>query len=144
MRVVVAAILGISLAANGLIMLMVPAEWYAAVPGVTESGPLNAHFVRDIGTAYLVCGGAFGWFALRPAARPAALAGAAFLSLHAIVHLWDAAAGREHAHQLVIDLPMIFLPALLAVWIACPPPHADLVQEKESDNDQMVSAALDR
>jgi hypothetical protein len=36
MRGIVAWILGIGLAANGLIMLAVPAAWYAAVPGITS------------------------------------------------------------------------------------------------------------
>jgi hypothetical protein len=39
MRDLVALVLGIGLAANGLIMLVVPAEWYAAVPGVVDTGP---------------------------------------------------------------------------------------------------------
>ena len=38
---------------------------------------------------------------IEPRARAAAQAGAAFLALHALIHLWDAAAGREHAHQLL-------------------------------------------
>ena len=143
MRAILAGFLGLGLAANGLFMLAVPADWYAAVPGVTETGAFNAHFVRDIGAAYLVCGAALGWFAWTAAARPAALAGTAFLTLHAIVHLWDAVAGREHAHQLVIDIPSIFLPAALALWIALSPLRG-LISTKETNNDQMVSAALDR
>jgi hypothetical protein len=121
MRGIVALILGLALAANGLIMLGLPAEWYAAVPCVSETGPFNPHFVRDIGVAYLVCGAALLCFARTATARPAALAGAGFLSLHALVHLWDAVAGREHAHQLLLDTPPIFLPAVLALWIAWPP-----------------------
>jgi len=118
MRGLVAWVLGVGLAANGLIMLAAPADWYAMVPGVAGTGPFNAHFVGDIGAAYLVAGATLPWFAVNRAARPAALAGAAFLALHALVHLWDAAAGREHAHQLLVDLPSVFLPPALAIWIA--------------------------
>jgi hypothetical protein len=121
MRGLVAWVLGIGLAVNGLIMLAVPADWYAMVPGVAGTGPFNAHFVRDIGAAYLVAGATLVWFALDRAARPAALAGAAFLAIHALIHLWDAAAGREHAHQLLADLPTVFLPPALAIWIAWSP-----------------------
>jgi hypothetical protein len=121
MRRVLAVILGIGLALNALWMLADPAAWYAAVPGVAMSGPLNAHFVRDIGAAYLVAGAALACFAARVQARPAAQAGAAFLVLHALVHLWDVAAGREQTHQLPLDLAFIFLPAVLAGWIAWPP-----------------------
>lgn len=140
MRRALALILGLGLAANGLLMLAAPAEWYATVPGVTDTGPFNAHFVRDIGVAYLVAGAALCWFALDLAARPAALAGAAFLALHALVHLWDAAAGREHAHQLLVDLPTVFLPPALALFLAWPRSIAN----KENRHDQMVAAATDR
>jgi hypothetical protein len=140
MRGLVAWVLGIGLAANGLIMLAAPAEWYAMVPGVAGTGPFNAHFVRDIGVAYLVAGATLPWSAVNRAARSAALAGAAFLALHALVHLWDAAAGREHAHQLLVDLPSVFLPPALAIWIAWRRRNPN----EEKRDDQMVPAATDR
>ena len=136
MRGAVALVLGIALAANGLVMLGVPDGWYVAVPGVPQTGPFNPHFVRDIGAAYIVSGAALVWFAFDRAARSAAIAAAAFLTRHALIHLWDATAGREHAHQLLADLPTVFLPAVLAIWI--------VLAKKENDNAQMVSAALDR
>jgi uncharacterized protein YjeT (DUF2065 family) len=120
MRSMLAWILGIGLAVNGLMMLGAPAAWYAAVPGVAETGPFNPHFVRDIGAAYLAAGGSLLWFAAQPAARAVAQAGAAFLTLHALIHVWDAAAGRAHVHRLLADLPAVFLPPALAIWIAWP------------------------
>jgi hypothetical protein len=84
---------GIGFGGHGLIMLAVPAIWYTNVPGVVDTGPFNGHFVRDVGATYVVCGTALLW----PAARPAARIRAAFLALHALAHLWDAAAGREAA-----------------------------------------------
>lgn len=48
--------LGVFLGLNGVFMLAQPASWYAAVPGVLETGPLNTHFVRDIGAAYGLVG----------------------------------------------------------------------------------------
>jgi hypothetical protein len=121
MRRIVAWVLGIGLASNGLVMLAVPAGWYDAVPGVSETGPFNPHFVRDIGVTYLVAGAALVSFAIDRLARPAALAAAAFLALHGFVHLSDAIAGREHAHQLLIDFPTVFLPPALAILITWPP-----------------------
>ena len=76
MRVTLAMGLGLLLAANGFLMLLDPAQWYAIVPGVPETGPLNPHFVRDIGAAYVVTGVAIGWLARDARAVPAALAGA--------------------------------------------------------------------
>jgi hypothetical protein len=88
---------------NGFIMFAMPAAWYGSFPGVAETGPFNPHFVRDIGAAYVVSGLVCVWIAFDRAARRKAQAGALFLARHAVVHLWDAAAGREHAHQLFID-----------------------------------------
>jgi hypothetical protein len=121
MRVAVAWIVGLGLLANGLTMLADPGAWYGLLPGVAQTGPFNPHFVRDIGAAYLVTGATLLWFAIDRDARPAALPGAAFLALHALIHLWDAVSGRTHAHQLLVDLPAVFLPPALAIWIAWPP-----------------------
>lgn len=120
MRLALAWVIGIALAANGLVMLAAPRAWYGLVPGVPGTGPFNPHFVRDIGCAYLASGGAVLAFALDRRARAAALAGGAFLGLHALVHLWDAAAGRETLGQLLRDLPSVALPALLVLWLAFP------------------------
>ena len=37
------------LSANGLFMLVAPMPWYNLVPGVTDTGFFNQHFIRDIG-----------------------------------------------------------------------------------------------
>jgi hypothetical protein len=130
MRTVLTWVLGIGLALNGIIMLAAPYDWYLALPGVAETGPFNPHFVRDIGAAYLAAGAPLLWLAARPAALAAAQAGAAFLTLHALVHVWDVAEGREHLHQLAVDLPAVFLPAALAIWIAWP--RCNLYQGEKS------------
>jgi hypothetical protein len=69
MRKILALILGAGLAAKGLFMLGDPAAWYAAVPGVPMTGPLNPHFVRDIGCAYCVAGAALAALAFDARAR---------------------------------------------------------------------------
>lgn len=121
MRTTLVAILGLGLAANGLWMLLSPQAWYLAVPGVAETGPANEHFIRDLGCAYLVVALSLLWLARSPKqAWPAALAGGGFLTLHALVHAWDFLAGREAARQLTTDLPAVFLPAILVVWLAWP------------------------
>ena len=116
-RITLAIGLGLLLAANGFLMLFDPAQWYAMVPGVPETGPLNAHFVRDIGAAYLVTGVAIAALALDARAAPAALAGALFLTLHALVHAFDAMAGRLHADHVLTDLVTVFAPAAIALWL---------------------------
>jgi len=120
MRITLATLaigLGLLLTANGFLMLADPAGWYVIVPGVPETGPFNPHFVRDIGAAYLVTGAAIAVLALDVRAVPAALAGALFLTLHALVHVTDAIAGRMHAEHVAADLVTVFAPAAIALWL---------------------------
>jgi hypothetical protein len=119
MKRLIASVLGVVLAGNALWMLTAPLGWYAAVPGVVESGPFNLHFVRDIGMAYLVVAGGLGWFAWRPTQGWAALVSAtAFLVLHGLVHVQAAVFSPICGHDLLRDLPGVFAPALVAAWIA--------------------------
>ena len=114
-----AVVLAASMAANAMAMLASPQWWYGAVPGVTGTGPFNLHFIRDIGMAYLVVAGGLGWFAWRPGQGWAALvAAAAFLSLHSLVHVADAIASPVCGQDLIRDLPVVFAPALAALWLA--------------------------
>jgi hypothetical protein len=116
-----AALLGSGLMLNGTAMIGIPLIWYAQVPGVAATGPFNPHFVRDIGCAFLVAGLGFVWGAARHEhARGPMIMGALFLALHALMHAWDLAAGREPLGHVLTDLPGIALPAVLAFWLALP------------------------
>lgn len=140
MRRILAVFLGLGFAVNGATMLLAPLLWYGGVPGVADTGSFNPHFVRDIGCAYLVSGAALTGFALDRRFRGAALAGAAFLALHAAVHLWDAAAARESLDHLIGDLPAVFIAPALALWLACPRSR----DHKEMDYVQMADRTADR
>ena len=48
-----AAFNGLFLCANGLFMLVAPQVWYDFVPGLTDTGFYNQHFIRDIGLIQL-------------------------------------------------------------------------------------------
>lgn len=115
-------VLGILNLANGLWMLFSPKSWYHHLPaGVPDTGPLNVHFVRDIGAAFATIGGAFCVAAIRPAARRGVLLGAtAFFVLHAVIHFADILSGRLHAGHWSIDLPGVFLPAILLIVLCLP------------------------
>ena len=115
LSVVLALILGI----NGLAMLFGPFWWYNAVPGVTATGPYNPHFVRDIGAAYLVAAGGLAWFAWRPVQGwPALAAGAAFLVLHAGIHVFDASCSPAPWAMVARDFVGVYLLALLPAALA--------------------------
>jgi hypothetical protein len=116
---IVAAVLAVILAANGLAMLFAGPWWYGVVPGVTATGPFNPHFVRDIGAAYVVTAGGLGWFAVRPGEGwPALAAAAAFLTLHAAIHVFDAACGTKPLADAARDFAGVYLPAILSLAIA--------------------------
>ena len=111
-------LLAAMLAANALAMLLAGPWWYGAVPGVTATGPYNAHFIKDIGAIYLVCAAALAAFAWRPAkAAPTLAAASAFLVLHAAIHIADALASPVCGANLVRDFPGVFLPALLSAGL---------------------------
>ena len=111
--------LALVLGINALAMLFGSFWWYNAVPGVTATGAYNPHFVRDIGAALLVAAGGLGWFAWRPVQGwPALAAAAAFLVLHAAIHVFDASCSSNPISDLIRDLPGVYLPAALAAALA--------------------------
>ncbi len=113
------ALLAGLLGANALFQLALPQAWYDAVPGVPLTGPFNPHFVRDIGMAYLVVTLGLAWFAWRPRQGwPALVCAAAFLGLHAAIHVGDASCGGDPLRDVVRDFPGVYLPALVTAWIA--------------------------
>jgi uncharacterized protein YjeT (DUF2065 family) len=121
-RAVLAAVLvmvafnGLFLSANGLFMLVAPLAWYELVPGVTDTGFFNQHFVRDIGIVQLFLGVAFIVGMLRPERRIGLWAAATlWLCAHALFHLWEVAAGICAPSVIPRDFPAVTLPALVGI-----------------------------
>ena len=98
-------------------MLADPAGWYAGLPAaVPDTGPLNTHFVRDIGGAFAVMGVALLAAATRPALRVPMIGGVAlFYVLHAAIHVTDTLGGRLPATHWAIDFPGVYGPAIAMV-----------------------------
>ncbi|MCK0530785.1 hypothetical protein [Sphingobium agri] len=114
-----AAALGSGAAVNGVFMLISPANWYFAVPGVTTTGPFNQHFVRDIGLIFLLVAVAMLTGVVRPAARlPLWSAAALWLAGHALFHFWEVAVGICGTGALARDFPAVTLPAILTTALA--------------------------
>ena len=105
--------------ANAGWMLWDPHLWYTDLPaGVPDFGPYNEHFVRDLGAVFLCLGVALGWAAWRPAFRlPLVAITTLFYALHAAGHVFDTARGFVDAHHWWLDLPGVYLPALLLVYL---------------------------
>jgi hypothetical protein len=106
--------------ANGLWMILDAAGWYRDLPAaVPDFGPLNEHFVRDLGSAFVTFAVALGWAALAPPTRgPLVAVTALFYVLHAAAHVHDTARGLVGADHWWIDLPGVYLPALLLLALA--------------------------
>ena len=114
-----AAVLGFASAANGLFMLISPANWYFAVPGVTTTGPFNQHFIRDIGLIFLLVAIAMLIGVARSASRiPLWSAAALWLVGHALFHFWEVAVGICGQGALAQDFPAVTLPAILTTALA--------------------------
>lgn len=117
--VVVAAIAVLGVA-NGIWMLLDPGHWYEHLPaGVPDTGPLNSHFVRDIGCAFLATGIGLLWAVRAPRFRtPLVGVVALFYVAHAILHVHDTARGILGTDHWLLDLPGVYLPAVLLVIAA--------------------------
>lgn len=105
--------------ATGAWMLIDPVHWYFTLPaGVPDFGPLNEHFVRDVGCAFVTQGVLLGGAALVPPWRvPAVAVVALFYVLHALVHVIDTVRGLVGPEHWLIDLPGVYLPAALVVGL---------------------------
>lgn len=107
---------------NGAWMLIFPFSWYTDFPAdISHTGPYNPHFVRDLGVAFLVMALAFGWSALHlDRSRPVHLALTVFFTGHALIHVADIVMGRLPNSHWLIDLPGVFVPALIMIALAVP------------------------
>lgn len=104
----------IFLSLNGLFMLVAPLAWYDFVPGVTDTGFFNQHFIRDIGIIQLFLGVAFAIGMARPNLRIALWAAATlWLIAHAVFHLWEVAVGICSPSVIPRDFPAVTLPAII-------------------------------
>lgn len=112
--ILTASVMSIAALANGVFMLISPAGWYFAVPGVTTTGAFNQHFIRDIGIIFLFIGTSFGLGALRSDLRALLWSAASlWLGCHALFHLWEVAVGICGPSALARDFAAVSLPALL-------------------------------
>jgi hypothetical protein len=99
--------------ANGAAMLVAPEFWYGIAPGADHTGPINIHFIRDIGLAFLAAAAAL-VVATREDMRTAALIPAlVFLGGHAGLHVVEMIAHGTTATAALRDLALIVVPAFL-------------------------------
>jgi hypothetical protein len=104
---------------NGAWMLGNPAHWYIHLPAnVPGTGPLNEHFVRDIGCIFLLMGLALAIAVFRRRWRlPAMLLTTTFYGEHALVHLYDSARHLFPPGQWKYDLLPVYGTTALLVAV---------------------------
>ena len=112
---------------NGMTMLLTPETWYEElVPGVEHTGPMNTHFERDIGLAFLAFGLGLAWAAFHPASMAltriiSTSSCVSLLCAHAMtrsnVSSCDVPSRAAATSKMSSWMPMIFTP-----FLACPAP----------------------
>lgn len=115
MRVVALWGLVVYYLATGLYISAFPLMFYETGPGVSDTGPYNMHFLRDVGFAFLVSalGIAYG---LARKLKPLLVFGAAWIAMHGLFHLvlWCMHPSAEGA---INDLVLVVLPAAVATYL---------------------------
>ena len=116
---IVAGLFGLGNAANGLWMLASPPHWYLNLPAnVPGSGPLNEHFVRDIGCIFTLLGGfLLASVGVRRWRLQAMVLATAFSTMHALVHLWDSLRGLFPDGQWRFDFGPVYVATLLLLVV---------------------------
>ena len=111
---------GVAAIANGAFMLVKPLDWYVFIPTVVTTGPPNAHFIRDIGLAYLGSGLILVYAAGNPMLRwRAAIVGGLWLTLHGALHIYEVAVGICGPETFWADAPgVVGQPAMVIVALA--------------------------
>lgn len=114
---IVLALFGLGNLVNGVWMLASPAHWYLNLPAnVPGSGPLNEHFVRDIGCIFALLGAALLVSIVRGSWRvPAMMAASAYSVAHALVHVFDSMRGLFAPGHWRFDVGPIYVATLLLV-----------------------------
>lgn len=104
---------------NGIWMLVSASTWYDHIPaGIHDTGPLNSHFVHDIGWVYFIMGLALLWCARKLNSCLAIYLVVLLFNIgHALIHVVEISLGLLPPSHWYIDFPLIFLPTLILVFI---------------------------
>jgi len=112
---IVCMIIGLTNVLNALWMLIAPAHWFYNLPfNVPAFGPLNYHFIRDLGAIFLLTGVGLLHAGYYPIYRvPLFTVNTAFYVLHMCVHIFEVVSGRVELSMFWTDLPGVYVPAII-------------------------------
>lgn len=102
---------------NGLWMIITPENWYHNLPaGVPEYGPLNVHFIRDLGCVFTLLGIGLISAGFDLSLRlPLFTMNTLFYLAHMLVHVHEVISGRVRMGMFWVDLPGVYFPAIIAL-----------------------------
>ena len=80
---------------------------------VSHTGPLNLHFLTDVGAAYITAGAALLLGAYIAKWRvPFAISALMFLGLHSLIHVTEIVSGQLSGQQALSDAATVILPTI--------------------------------
>ena len=114
---IICLVIGITNIMHGLWMLIAPAHWFYNLPAnVPAFGPLNYHFIRDIGCVFFLLGIGLIFAGLYLSYRlPLFTMNTAFYFLHMLVHVYEIVSGRVRANMFWVDLPLVYVPTIIVL-----------------------------
>ena len=100
---------------TGLFIAVIPFAFYETGPGVSDTGPYNMHFLRDVGFAFTVSALGIAYGLIRKL-KPLVVFGTAWLAMHGLFHLtlWFIHPSTEGALN---DLVLVVLPAVVVTYL---------------------------
>lgn len=115
-------LMGASSVGNGLWMLLFAENWYNNMPvAIHDTGPLNTHFVHDIGLVYLIAGFALLWCANNLNKCLKVFLGVLLFYVgHALIHVIEILLGLLPPSHWWIDFPLVFVPAMALIALFFP------------------------
>jgi len=104
---------------NGVWMLLFAENWYNNLPAaIHDTGPLNTHFVHDIGLVYSLAGIALLWCAQNLYSAWFVYLGVLIFYVgHALIHVVEILLGLLPPNHWWIDFPLVFLPAMVLMGV---------------------------
>ena len=109
---------GISIG-NGIWMIVSASSWFANMPIAAEdTGPLNSHFVHDVGLVYLLTGlGAFWCGHKLYKCLEVHIVITLFMGGHALIHIVEILLGHLPKSHWLIDFPLVTFPAIILIGL---------------------------
>ena len=107
---------GISLG-NGLWMLISASTWFHKMPvGAEDTGPVNSHFIHDVGLVYILVGIGMFWCAYKLTTCLNVHIGVTlFMGGHALIHIGEILSGALPTSHWLIDFPLVTFPAMILI-----------------------------